>query len=117
MHYEPYNDNFSRTVLPFPPLRPRSYTFMSRRTDYNTLPTGEQSLQDDEAISATGEGDEEMEDAEEQEEGYSAYIRPSECSAGFSYVIPTCAPIFTTVASVACQTCRVLKALRPQHPH
>ncbi|KAI1795187.1 casein kinase II regulatory subunit-domain-containing protein [Ganoderma leucocontextum] len=46
---------------------------MSRRTDYNTLPTGDQTLQDEEAISATGEGDEEMEDAAEQEEeGYSS---------------------------------------------
>ena len=44
---------------------------MSRRPDYPTLPTGEQSLQDEETVSATGEGDEEMEDAEEQEEGYS----------------------------------------------
>lgn len=44
---------------------------MSRRTDYNTTPAGEQTLQDEEAISATGEGDEDMEDAEEQEEGYS----------------------------------------------
>ena len=49
---------------------------MSRRTDYGNLPTGEQTLQDDEAISATGEGDEEMEDAVDQEEGYSAYTRP-----------------------------------------
>ena len=45
---------------------------MSRRPEYPTLPTGEQSLQDEETVSATGEGDEEMEDAEEQEEGYSA---------------------------------------------
>ena len=43
---------------------------MSRRTDYS-LPTGEQILQDEETVSATGEGDEEMEDAEDQEEGYS----------------------------------------------
>ncbi len=49
---------------------------MSRRNDYHTLPQGEQSLQDEEAISATGEGDEEMEDAVDQEEGYSAYTRP-----------------------------------------
>ena len=48
---------------------------MSRRTDYNTLPTGEHSLQDEETISATGEGDEEMEEVEEQEEGYSAYTQ------------------------------------------
>ena len=45
---------------------------MSRRTDYNNLPTGEQTLQDEEAISGTGEGDEEMEDAQQEEEGYSA---------------------------------------------
>ena len=45
---------------------------MSRRTDYSNIPTGEQTLQDEETISGTGEGDEEMEDAEEQEEGYSA---------------------------------------------
>ncbi|KAI0650766.1 casein kinase II regulatory subunit-domain-containing protein [Trametes meyenii] len=45
---------------------------MSRRTDYSTLPATEQSLQDEEVISATGEGDEDMEDAEEQEEGYSS---------------------------------------------
>ena len=45
---------------------------MSRRTDYNALAAGDQTLQDEEAISATGEGDEEMEDAAEQEEeGYS----------------------------------------------
>ncbi|KAM5540463.1 hypothetical protein V8D89_005921 [Ganoderma adspersum] len=46
---------------------------MSRRTDYNALTAGDQTLQDEEAISATGEGDEEMEDAAEQEEeGYSS---------------------------------------------
>lgn len=49
---------------------------MSRRTDYNTLPAGDQSLRDEETVSATGEGDEEMEDAEEQEEGYSASSDP-----------------------------------------
>lgn len=50
---------------------------MSRRTDYNAQLPSEQSLQDEEAISATGEGDEDMEDAEEQpaEEGYSACTR------------------------------------------
>ncbi|TBU63943.1 casein kinase II regulatory subunit-domain-containing protein [Dichomitus squalens] len=45
---------------------------MSRRADYNNLPTGEQTLQDEEAISGTGEGDEEMEDAQQEEEGYSS---------------------------------------------
>ena len=51
---------------------PSSCAPMSRRTDYSNIPTGEQTLQDEETISGTGEGDEEMEDAEEQEEGYSA---------------------------------------------
>ena len=50
---------------------------MSRRADYNSLTAGDQTLQDEEAISATGEGDEEMEDAAEQEEeGYSACNAP-----------------------------------------
>ena len=56
---------------------------MSRRAEYSQVPTEEQSLQDEEVISGTGEGDEMMEDAEQDEEGYSAYTFPasSQCMA------------------------------------
>ena len=72
MHFESLRRHFFILSLIWLPKDP----YMSRRNDYTTLPTGEQSLQDDEAISANGEGDEEMEDAVDQEEGYSAYTRP-----------------------------------------
>lgn len=50
---------------------------MSRRAEYSQVPTEEQSLQDEEVISGTGEGDEMMEDAEQDEDGYSAYTFPA----------------------------------------
>lgn len=94
MHYESLRQLLSSLssliLLPFSLPRLRTYNTMSRRTDYSTLPTGEQSLQDEEAISATGEGDEEMEDAEEQEEGYSTYTwsrTPSMCSQHLTRII------------------------------
>lgn len=67
------------TIVTVPPFSFRTSSWlyfrpsMSRRTDYNAVTAGDQTLQDEEVISATGEGDEEMEDAAEQEEeGYSA---------------------------------------------
>lgn len=77
-----------------PELTPETLSPMSRRTDYTALPTGEQSLQDEEAISATGEGDEDMEDAEDQEDGYSAYMTPH--TAGLNL---TCSDTIPVVSS------------------
>ncbi|KAI0638141.1 casein kinase II regulatory subunit-domain-containing protein [Trametes polyzona] len=45
---------------------------MSRRAEYSAVTTEDPSLPEEEVVSATAEGDEEMEDAEDQEDGYSS---------------------------------------------
>ena len=91
---------------------------MSRRPDYNSLTAGDQTLQDEEAISATGEGDEEMEDAAEQEEeGYSACNAPrpstsysDRCNLLKSITLPL-------IAHVSIPRRLFLQAPPPQLPH
>ena len=48
---------------------------MSRRPSQQQPPidTSQAELEDEEAVSGTGEGDEVMEDVQDQEEGYSAF--------------------------------------------